>query len=186
MEEDEIEPAIDRVARFNRLRSVQNAERQYLGFRFSIDELLQLVNQLTGKRALLVDEDDLPGARRSLEGAELRVVTGGKSVGNPYALSVLKDYRNEPGTVNTNEDEDSEFNNTHYPMATGIAFIVGKERPAMALTVDDFPLVGRNIPGGNPHEFFPVWDFMTVQGQYGYSFSDGGGGTGSKTPPPGS
>ncbi|MCF0069596.1 hypothetical protein LZD49_03880 [Dyadobacter sp. CY261] len=174
--------AIDRLKRFNSMKSVRNARRVNLGLRFSVDQLLQLATALTGKRALLVDEP--PGARPSLKDAELVLATRGKPPGNEYRMSVSKVSVQQAGVTNENTDPNSRFNATRFPKATGVVFMVGKEPGTMALTVDDFPVVGDDVRG--PSGVLPDWDFIIHLGRRAWSFSDGGGGPGSKTPPPGS
>jgi hypothetical protein len=181
MEQEEF--AIDRVRRLAGMKSVQNADREYIGIRFSIDELMQLVTRLTGKRVLLVDEPD--GTKPALEDAELILASSGQPTGEPYRLEVRKVSAEEPGLTNENNDPGSEYNATHFPKATGIVFMVGKERPSMSLTIEDFPVVGRDLRNAED-DILPRWEFITHAGRFAFSPSDGGGGTGSKTPPPGS
>ncbi|OJV12645.1 MAG: hypothetical protein BGO21_02555 [Dyadobacter sp. 50-39] len=179
--DNEVEYAIERVKRFANMKGVQKADRVSLGLRYSIDELLQLVAGLTGKRVLLVDEADSTSILP--QGAELALAEAGKPCGD-YRFTVVKSCIGSDGITNENDDQSSEFNNTIYPKATGVVFMVGKEKPAMALTVETFPIVGEDLVN-DEGDMLPLWDFIKYNGRYAYSPEDGGGGTGSKTPPPG-
>lgn len=178
------EIAIDRVKRFNDLTIIEKGSKKNLGVRFSVEELLQLLTKLTGKRALLVDEPGPIGQMPSLDNAELALVPAGQTECGPYRVGVAKASAPELGIDNNDHNPRSQFNSTKYPKATGVVMMIGRGNSPTSIGLDVFPIVGADIRLG-PGSLSRKWSFMKGTDGRVLALTDGGGGTGSKTPPPG-
>jgi hypothetical protein len=177
------EIAIDRVKRFNDLTTIEKGRKKNVGVRFSVEELLQLLTKLTGKRALLVDEPGPVGQMPSLDNAELALVPAGQTECGPYRIQIAKASAPEPGIDNNDHNPRSQFNSTKYPKATGAVIMIGRGKSATSIGLEIFPVVGEDIRRGGQQ--LPKWNFIKSADGRVFAFTDGGGGTGSKTPPPG-
>lgn len=176
--------AIDRVKRFNGLTTINKGQRKNLGVRFSVEELLQLVTKLTGKRALLVDEPGPVGQMPSLENAELALVPAGQTECGPYRFHVTRASMHELGIDNNDHSPRGPFSSETYPKATGVVIMMGRGKAATSIGLEIFPVVGADVRLA-PGSLSRRWSFMKHTDGRVIAFTDGGGGTGSKTPPPG-